>query len=58
MDNLEKLNKINNLLDIFTNVEELKEYIDVLISIEEEYQDEIMGDTCRNGKSWDKCDCC
>jgi len=37
MDNLEKLNKINNLLDIFTNVEELKEYIDVLIEIEKEY---------------------
>jgi DNA repair exonuclease SbcCD ATPase subunit len=38
MDNLEKLNKINNLLDIFTNVEELKEYIDVLIEIENEYK--------------------
>ena len=22
----------------------------------EEYED--MGDTCRNGKEWDKCNCC
>jgi hypothetical protein len=26
--------------------------------VDEELESQTMGDTCRNGKSWDKCDCC
>jgi len=37
MNNLEKLNRINHLLEIFDGVEELREYVDVLIVIEKEY---------------------
>jgi len=54
-NNLEELNGIKNILEQHQNVQDLIEYIDVLIEMEE---DSTMGDTCRNGKSWDKCDCC
>lgn len=26
--------------------------------LDDEDEDEDMGDTCRNGKEWNKCDCC
>ena len=38
-NNLEELIKIRNILDLHDNVEELKEYIEVLMTIEKEYQD-------------------
>jgi hypothetical protein len=37
MNNLEKLNRIKNLMEIFQNNEDLNEYIEVLIEIEKEY---------------------
>ena len=40
MTNLEKLNKIKNLLDIFSDIKELTEYMEVLIEIEKEYQED------------------
>jgi hypothetical protein len=37
MNNLEKLKRIKNLMEIFQNNEDLNEYIEVLIEIEKEY---------------------
>jgi hypothetical protein len=37
MNNLEKLKQIKNLMEIFSNIEVLREYVDVLIEIEKEY---------------------
>jgi hypothetical protein len=37
MTNLEKLEKIKNLIEIFRDTEELEEYLTVLIEIEKEY---------------------
>jgi hypothetical protein len=56
MNNLEKLLKIEKLI----LQKNLNEYIKVLIKIEKEYTDDDFDewDTCRNGKDWNKCECC
>lgn len=47
-------NRIDEALDEVNKV--LNEFINQNVVYEEEYED--MGDTCRNGKKWSKCNCC
>jgi len=43
----------NNKIDYKFNKQDQSITVDLEVD-----QEDVMGDTCRNGKPWDKCNCC